>query len=44
MAILIKNAQIVSMVDAQEVLQGDIFTKGAVIEKIGKIYWNKQMK
>lgn len=36
MSILIKNAQIVSMVDSQEVLQGDIFIKGSVIEKIGE--------
>lgn len=36
MSILIKNAQIVSMVDSQEVLQGDIFVRGPVIEKIGE--------
>jgi 5-methylthioadenosine/S-adenosylhomocysteine deaminase len=36
MSILIKNAQIVSMVDSQAVLQGDIFIKGSVIERIGE--------
>lgn len=36
MSILIKNAQIISMVGSHEVSQGDIFIKGSVIKKIGE--------
>lgn len=40
-SILIKNAQIVTMVNSQETFQGDIFIEGSLIKKIGKDLFEK---